>query len=197
MSVNIRRKNLSDETQSALLKSAGVLFAEQGYTRTSIDNIAAKANVTKGAFYHYFKSKEDIFEQCYANQVERISALIGAKKDTDNALHDALVRCKAFLNFAMRERKTLIPLDEAISVLGWSKWKTIDSALTARHICTVLERMKEAKAIKEYPIELLADMIHGQLVNAVMSLSTAANKAETVRFLYEIIENNIRSLVVE
>ncbi|RBQ18023.1 TetR/AcrR family transcriptional regulator [Spongiactinospora rosea] len=44
----------------ALLASAIQLFEKNGYAATSVQSITAAANLTKGAFYHHFKSKEDL-----------------------------------------------------------------------------------------------------------------------------------------
>lgn len=58
-----KRKKRSD-----LLKSAYELFTTVGFSKTTIDNIAAKADVGKGTFYLYFKDKAEIREQLIVNQ---------------------------------------------------------------------------------------------------------------------------------
>jgi len=47
-------------TRQKIINAAKNLFASHGYSRTSIDDIITAAGITKGAFYHYFKSKETI-----------------------------------------------------------------------------------------------------------------------------------------
>ena len=49
------------ETQNAILNSALELFSKNGYDATSVADICSKANVSKGAFYHHFSSKQDLF----------------------------------------------------------------------------------------------------------------------------------------
>lgn len=46
-----------------LLDAALDLFAEKGYDNTSINDIIEKVGVTKGAFYYYFKSKEQVLDE--------------------------------------------------------------------------------------------------------------------------------------
>ena len=48
------------ETRSRIISAARNLFSSHGYSGTSLDDILTAAGITKGAFYHYFKSKEDI-----------------------------------------------------------------------------------------------------------------------------------------
>ncbi|MDY6846665.1 MAG: TetR/AcrR family transcriptional regulator [Chloroflexota bacterium] len=49
------------ETQNAIINSALELFSKNGYDATSVAEICSKANVSKGAFYHHFSSKQDLF----------------------------------------------------------------------------------------------------------------------------------------
>lgn len=49
-----------EATRASLVDSALTLFGEHGFAATSVQEITAKAGVTKGAFYHHFESKEDL-----------------------------------------------------------------------------------------------------------------------------------------
>jgi len=48
------------ETRSRIVSAARNLFSSHGFSGTSLDDILTAAGITKGAFYHYFKSKEEI-----------------------------------------------------------------------------------------------------------------------------------------
>lgn len=63
MNTLTRQQENSARTRQALLISAHGLFIEKGYQSVSIDEIARDARVTKGAFYHHFKSKSDLLLQ--------------------------------------------------------------------------------------------------------------------------------------
>jgi len=52
----------STPTKSQILQVARTLFSAHGYKNTTIDDILTAAGVTKGAFYHYFKSKQTLCE---------------------------------------------------------------------------------------------------------------------------------------
>src|SRR3546814_5880367 len=47
----------SEVRRGALIEAAGTLFVEQGVDATTVDDIARRAGVAKGTFYHYFGSK--------------------------------------------------------------------------------------------------------------------------------------------
>ncbi|MGE2832526.1 TetR/AcrR family transcriptional regulator [Mycobacterium sp. SMC-4] len=59
-----------DATRAALLSSAVKLFAQQGYDATSVQQVVDDANRTKGAFYYYFDSKEDLLQQVHDTSVD-------------------------------------------------------------------------------------------------------------------------------
>lgn len=52
-----------DERRLEFLTTAMNLFMQQGYEQTSINHIIDAVGVSKGAFYHYFKSRDDLLEQ--------------------------------------------------------------------------------------------------------------------------------------
>jgi len=55
-----RREQKREETRRRLTREGQRLFAEQGFDRTSVDDIAAAAGVSRRTFFHYFDSKEDV-----------------------------------------------------------------------------------------------------------------------------------------
>ncbi len=52
-----------DEAKGRILDAAAQVFAEKGFSRATMDDIAKKIGVSKGALYLYFKSKEQLFEE--------------------------------------------------------------------------------------------------------------------------------------
>ncbi|MBP2406239.1 HTH-type transcriptional repressor KstR2 [Streptomyces netropsis] len=76
-----------------LLAAATRLFADQGYDRTSVQEIVEAAGVTKGALYHYFGSKDDLLHEVYARvlrlQQERLDALADSDAPVERRLRDA------------------------------------------------------------------------------------------------------------
>jgi AcrR family transcriptional regulator len=74
----LTRAERKAETRAALLDSATRLFSRRGLEGTSVDQIAADAGYTKGAFYANFKSKEELFlvmlDEKYAAELERFEA---------------------------------------------------------------------------------------------------------------------------
>lgn len=63
------------ETKSRILLSARSLLSNYGFTATSLDDILDATGITKGAFYHYFRSKEHLCQQVLQDVVAEYRTL--------------------------------------------------------------------------------------------------------------------------
>ncbi len=64
------------QTRERLLQAAGEMFAERGYDRASLDDIATAAGLTKGAVYSSFTGKEDLFYALMRERIDERLALV-------------------------------------------------------------------------------------------------------------------------
>jgi len=62
---------ISLEKRENILRTAAMLFAEQGFARTDVAQIAKRAGVAKGSIYNYFESKEDLYLYVCRDGIER------------------------------------------------------------------------------------------------------------------------------
>jgi len=75
-----------DVRKQELLDAAFKLFYKKGYENTSINSIIEKVGVSKGAFYYYFKSKEEVLDKLSLQQTEKLIKIIN-KIVKDNKLN--------------------------------------------------------------------------------------------------------------
>lgn len=76
MNERLTRKERQQRTRSHLLEAAGTVFARRGFAHASVDQVAAEAGYTKGAFYANFASKEELFLALLEERFdERVAAL--------------------------------------------------------------------------------------------------------------------------
>jgi AcrR family transcriptional regulator len=71
----------SEETRSKIMEAAIKLFSTQGFNKASVDDICAEAGISKGAFYHHFKSKQELFVALLDGWLQAIDTAIEASKD--------------------------------------------------------------------------------------------------------------------
>lgn len=71
----------SEETRAHILEAAVKQFAVNGYNKASVDSICDQAGVSKGAFYHHFKTKQDVFLALLDGWLQTFDQAIEASKD--------------------------------------------------------------------------------------------------------------------
>ncbi|HEY3685070.1 MAG TPA: helix-turn-helix domain-containing protein [Streptosporangiaceae bacterium] len=166
----------SDVTSSELVAAAQRLFGRDGYRATSIDAVAEAAGVTKGAAYHHFGGKADLFRAAFVREQERVVAVLervaGEAPDSWAALRAG---CRAFLEHCLDPGFRRIVLLDGPAVLGWDGVREIESA----HVLRVLTGGMRAAAADGLMIKANLDarcrMVFGALCEAGMLLARAAD----------------------
>jgi AcrR family transcriptional regulator len=99
----LARQIQKEQTRALLVDAALRVFAEHGYEEATVEDIAAAAGYSKGAYYFHFASKEGIFlellEQWTSDQTERLKAF----EEVTPAAAAILETLEAFLSYEERE----------------------------------------------------------------------------------------------
>lgn len=82
----------SEETRSNILDASIHLFAAQGFERTTVSEICSEAGVSKGAFFHHFPTKQDVFMQVLENWLAALDAQLKSMIDTSSTVSDGLLQ---------------------------------------------------------------------------------------------------------
>ena len=125
----VQQADRSAATTRALLSAARTLFASHGYAEVSIDQIAQRAGYAKGAFYHHFSSKQELFEQVLDGIQAQLALLVARRAQRARAapLPRALARnILDYLEGAIHPDVRRILLIDGPMVLGWARWREID-----------------------------------------------------------------------
>ena len=121
------------ETREEILAAARELFTADGYSATSVAGIAGAAGVTKGALFHHFGSKEDLFLEVWRDlQIEmdanaRDKAIAHRSKSDPYAAF--LAGCRVYLDWTARPDYQRIVLVDGPAVLGMERWHKLDFEL--------------------------------------------------------------------
>ena len=163
-------------TTTALLDAARELFAEDGYAATSLDAVVAKAGVTKGALYHHFAGKRDLFAAVFAQEQVRLSGAIVAayqrRKDPWEAFEAGAA---AFVEACQEPGAQRIFLLDAPSALGWETIRHLESD-SLRMMELGISRAIEAGSIEERLVEPLAHMLFGAVCETAMVVARAEDE---------------------
>jgi AcrR family transcriptional regulator len=170
-----RREEYSAATRQALLASATGLFAERGYARTSLEEIAAGARVTKGALYGHFDGKQALFravlgelEAATTQVVERAVAAATTPWEGAVAGLDAFLRAccdTVYGTVVMREGPVALP---------YAEWSAAEELHSYQLVRRMVQTLVDAGEIDPVPLDTAARIIHSIVAAAAMLIAGAA-----------------------
>jgi AcrR family transcriptional regulator len=160
------------ETRLRLLSVARELFAHDGYAVVSLTEIARGAAVTKGAVYHNFDSKAELFRSVVEQVQDEVADRVAAAADVESdPWAQLLAGCRAFLAVSRDRAVAQVMLIDGPAVLGWNEWRAIDEATSARHLTEALTALVENGTIAGQPVEPLARLLSGAMNEAALWLA--------------------------
>ncbi|MEW6737460.1 MAG: TetR family transcriptional regulator [Acidobacteriota bacterium] len=172
----------SEATTRALITAATSLFATNGFAGTSLDDILGIAMVTRGALYHHFESKTDLFRAVFEEQEQALSAVIVAAASGARDAWTAFRRgCEAFLTACLDPVVQRIILIDAPAVLGWEVMREIESRYALAMLRSGLERAIAEGKISRRPVEPLAHLLLGALSECAMAIARAPDAKATMQ----------------
>jgi AcrR family transcriptional regulator len=121
--VKSRREMYSEATRAALLEEATTLFAERGYAGTSLEDVASASQVTRGAVYHHFASKQALFEAVLDLQEARVTAEVIAAATAPDPWDAAMLALDAYLIHCCDPIYGRLVWLEGPPALGWQRWR--------------------------------------------------------------------------
>ncbi len=151
----------SERTRTALLATARDLFANDGYAATSTPAIVQAAHVTRGALYHHFIDKEDLFRTVVEREQATIAASIDAAADgLDDPVAAIRAGGEAFLE-AMRDpgRRRILLIDGP-AVLGSQAMREIDDRHAGRTLAEGVQAAIDAGRMQPLPAAAVAALLN-------------------------------------
>lgn len=162
------------ETRGALLNAARALFAARGYAATATDDVVQRAGVTRGALYHHFANKRDLFRAVVEQIEEEIDHQMRDAADSGGGVWECIVRgIDAFFDACATADVRQILLMDGPSVLGWETWHAIDARYALAQIEESLAGLVEADNRLPASPQSLALLLYGATLEAAMYLAHA------------------------
>src|SRR5436190_5322191 len=116
-----------EATRAALLRVARELFGEQGYAATSVEEIVATAGVTKGALYHHFGDKADLFKAVFQEVKREVSDRVVEVYNRPDPWESLTEGCSIWIDAHLDPSIRRIVLADARAVLGWETLRDLES----------------------------------------------------------------------
>jgi AcrR family transcriptional regulator len=171
----------TEATTAALVAAARELFARDGYDATSLDAVAARAGVTKGAVYHHFEGKRQLFEAVFGREIDHLTTALAAtysrKKDPWQAFTAA---SHAFLDECLDPALQRIVLLDAPAAIGWEGIRRLEAPLLDQ-MKLAISRAVEAGRIAARPVGPLAHFLFGATCEMAMVVARADDQKSAHR----------------
>jgi AcrR family transcriptional regulator len=174
----------SQGARDALIAAARELFATRDFDDVSTGEVLARAGVSRGAMYHHFESKTELFRAAYeASEHDLIARLAARVEPAAGGPFEQLVAgCRAYLAECVSSRELQhIGLRQSRAVLGWEGWSKAAAELGIGMMEGGVSAAAEAGELATSNPRVTARLILAALIEAALLISTAANPAARLR----------------
>jgi AcrR family transcriptional regulator len=199
MTVRRSQADRSATTRAALVGAARQLFAEHGYTEVGTERIVQVAGVTRGALYHQFPDKVELFaavlEEVEAELMRRLVEQLPTLPPND-APALLLAGASIWLDASTEPEVQRIVLLDGPAVLGWERWREIGLRYGLGLVTGVLADAVAAGSIAAQPVEPLAHALVGALDEAALYVARAPDPAAARAAMGPVVERLVGALLV-
>jgi AcrR family transcriptional regulator len=173
----------TEATTGQLLEAARGLFADDGYAATSLDAIAARAKVTKGAVYHHFpEGKAALYEAVFRKEQEQLCEELAVRyAKHQDPLAGANAAFRAFLEASCEPGVQRITLLDAPAVLGWERMRAIEADYGLALLKEGIKQAIAAGRIRRRDVDPLAHLLFGALCEGAMYVAGSEDQQAAKR----------------
>jgi len=168
------------QTRAALIAAARRLFGAEGFAEVGAERITREAGMTRGALYHQFANKADLFaavlDQVEAEIAERVTAAV-AGLDPADTTGMLLAGADAWLDASSEPDLQRIVLLDGPSVLGWDRWREICLRHTVGLIAALLQDGIDRGSLPPQPVQALTHVLVGAVDEAALYIAQAQDGA--------------------
>lgn len=167
-------------TRERLLAAARRLFGERGYEATSIESVLEASDVARGALYHHFQSKAELFDAVLADVLVEIAERSAAAAASKDPLAGLRAGSHAWLAMALDPAIQRIALLDPTTAVGWARWREQDQAHSLGGLRATLLRLTDEGRVPAGQAELLAHVLLAALNEAALFVAFAEDQRAAV-----------------
>jgi AcrR family transcriptional regulator len=151
---------------------------ERDYADVATEEVLARSGVSRGALYHHFASKRDLFRAVFEASERRVLGRVAESAATAEAPFEALVEiAKAYLRLCETDDELRrIGLLQSRAVLGWEGWRAAATELGIGVTLALVSTAIEADELPPRDPETTAMVLLGALVEAAMLIAVASDR---------------------
>ena len=179
----------SAATRAALVAAATRLFATQGYAGTPREDIVRAAGVTRGALYHHYADKADLFRAVFEEMEAEVMARIGAAAiGSDDPVEQLRLGCRAYLDEALDPGVRRICIIDAPAVLDDATRRAIATRYALGMVREVVAAAIDQGRMAPQPVEALSQLLLAAVMAGAQYVATATDPSRARREAGDAIE---------
>ena len=187
----------TEATRGRLISTARRLFAEKGFAATSTEEILSEAAVSRGALYHHFPSKTDLFRAAFEQVEDELTAQVlqAATKDGEtDPMRILQFGFDAFLDQCLNPEVQRIVMLDGPTVLGWDLWHELDERYAFGTLKTVLTVAADIGRIEESAVDPLSHLLLGAIMQAGMVVARSDDPLRAKRAMTDTFAEIVSAL---
>lgn len=171
--VVVPNRDRTARTRAALMDAARELFVEKGYGATSTPEIVKAASITRGALYHHFADKRDMFRAVLVREMEAVANEIRASAPAGLPPHAALLAgSRSYLQAMAVPGRTRLLLIEGPAALGLAEMQALDDSHAA---ATLAEGLAATGAVPpDMALDRLVPLLSAMFDRAALAIEGGA-----------------------
>jgi AcrR family transcriptional regulator len=189
----------SAATKDALVRAARPLFAARGFGGVGTEAIVRAAGVTRGAMYHQFADKTElfaaVFEAVEEDVSQRIAQSIVASGETD-PIKLMELGAHAWIDACADPEVQRIVLIEAPAVLGWERWREIGMRYGVGLVEGLVAHAISVGRIPEQPVKPLAHVFIGAVDEAALYVVRAEDQATAREEMRAVVSRLVAAMAI-
>ena len=170
----------TERTRAALIAAARRLFGAEGFATVGAERVACEAGMTRGALYHQFTDKADLFaavlDEVEAEIAQRVAGAV-AGFSADDTVGMLVAGADAWLDASSEPDLQRIVLLDGPSVLGWDRWREICLRHTVGLIAALLDDGIARGSLAVQPVDALTHVLVGAVDEAALYIARAEHPA--------------------
>ena len=171
----------SRATREKLVSAARRMFEARGYSEVAIDDIARAAGVTRGAIYHHFGGKQQLFKAVIEDIQDELADHVDRNAEKHDDPWDAFVAgWISFLEAAPTAGIGRVLMLEGPAVIGHRDWQAIDDSHFHQTVSVAVEYFMSEGVLPNQPVEPVVRVLLA-ISNALGTLIASADDPETTR----------------
>ena len=177
-------------TRASVIEAAKKLFGSDGFASTTMDDVAIKAGVAKGAVYHHFKSKRDVFEAVFETvSAELAGTIISEAQPGGNTIETLISSTRTFFRLCANPATLRILLQDGPAVLGPHDWRRLDARHFGGLVTGSLGLAMEAGSITRQPLEPLSQIMLAAIQAAAINCAATPDFQSAANIYLETLES--------